>query len=49
LNISPSGIAGSYGKCMLRFLRRLHIVFESGCTVGGVFDDGYSNRNEVES
>jgi hypothetical protein len=66
-----SGIAGSYGRSMFRFLRSLQIFFQSGCTslhsyqqwirvpfsptsspthvVGGVFDDGYSNRGEVES
>jgi hypothetical protein len=30
--IPRSGIAGSYGRSMLRFLRVLHIVFQGGCT-----------------
>jgi hypothetical protein len=67
--IPKSGIAGSNGRSMFRFLRRLQIFFQSGCTsfpptvykgsfistssltpvVGGVSNDGYSNRGEVES
>jgi hypothetical protein len=30
--ISRSGIAGSYGSSMFRFLRSLQIFFQSGCT-----------------
>jgi hypothetical protein len=30
--IPKSGIAGSYGRPMFRFLRRLQIYFQSGCT-----------------
>jgi hypothetical protein len=30
--IPKSGIAGSYGRSMFRFLSSLHIVFQSGCT-----------------
>jgi hypothetical protein len=30
--IPKSGIAGSYGRSMFRFLRRLQIFFQSGCT-----------------
>jgi hypothetical protein len=31
-NIPRSGIPGSYDRSMFRFLRRLHIFFQSGCT-----------------
>jgi hypothetical protein len=30
--IPRSGIAGSYGRSTLRFLRSLQIFFQSGCT-----------------
>jgi hypothetical protein len=30
--IPKSGIAGSYGRSMFRFLRSLQIFFQSGCT-----------------
>jgi hypothetical protein len=30
--IPRSGIAGSYGRSMFRFLRSLQIFFQSGCT-----------------
>jgi hypothetical protein len=31
-HIPKSGIAGSYGRSMFRFLRSLQIFFQSGCT-----------------
>jgi hypothetical protein len=31
-HIPRSWIAGSYGRSMFRFLRSLHIIFQSGCT-----------------
>jgi hypothetical protein len=30
--VPKSGIAGSYGRSMFRFLRSLQIFFQSGCT-----------------
>ena len=27
------GVAGSYGRCMIRFLRNCQRIFESGCTI----------------
>jgi hypothetical protein len=30
--IPKSGIAGSYGRSMFRFLRSLQMFFQSGCT-----------------
>jgi hypothetical protein len=30
--IFKSGTAGSYGRCMFRFLRSLQIFFQSDCT-----------------
>jgi hypothetical protein len=69
--IPRSGIAGSYGRSVLRFLRSFQIFFQSSCTslhshqqcmrvnffptsspasvISSVFNDGYSNRGEVES
>jgi hypothetical protein len=69
--IPKSGIAGSNGRSMFRYLNSLQIFFQSSSTSlhshqqckrvpfpptssptpvgGGVADDGYSNRGEVES
>ena len=31
-DICPGGIAGSYGTCMLFFVRNLHTILHNGCT-----------------